>query len=80
MQGFGGIFSGLWSGVSNTIGQGIAYSTNQFNVKSGETEKERQAALQMAQLKAQQQQNILIVGVVVVVLIIVAVIVIKRRN
>lgn len=75
-----GIFQGLWSGVSNTIGQGIAYSTNQFNVKSGETEKNRQAALEMAQIKAQQQQTLLIVGLVVVVLVIVAVIVIKRRN
>lgn len=75
-----GIFNGLWSGVSNTIGQGIAYSTNQYNVKSGEYDKQRLQELELQRIKAKQQETTLIVVVVVVMLILVVFIIGRKKN
>lgn len=75
-----GIFSGLWGGISNSIGDTIGAATHYSDVKSGETEKNRQAAIELARIKQEQQTKLLLYGTIIIIVIIVAVILTRNKN
>jgi ABC-type molybdate transport system permease subunit len=75
-----GIFSGLWGGISNSIGDTFGAVTHLSDVKSGETEKNRQASLELARIKQQQQQKLLLYATIIIIVVVVAVVLMRKRN
>jgi hypothetical protein len=71
VTGFGGIFSGLWSGVSNTISQGMGFTQHVYDEKNGIADKDRAAAQNLAIINAQtREKQLIIIGVVIMVVVI----------
>lgn len=78
-----GIFSGLWQGVSTTIGQGIAFTQHVYDNKNGITQQNQQYNLQAQALTIEQQkqtQKIILIAGIAILLIVTVVLTLKKNK
>ena len=73
------IFEGLWSGVSNSVGQGINFASMAYANNTGLTDKLLEAEKQADIRKKEQQKKIIIYSLIGLFLLIILIMITKRK-